>query len=89
MATEMDGPTTVELPRIGTLTQRQQRGQDCVWCGVTLRAGAVADLGPRRLRTGDWTPQWYPRACLKHPKGPAEGGPGPQAACPGLESGPS
>ncbi|MEU8539667.1 hypothetical protein AB0C52_06625 [Streptomyces sp. NPDC048717] len=74
MVRETHELAAVELPRIGTLTQRQQRGQDCVWCGVTLSAGAVVDLGPRRLRIGDWTPQWFPRACLRHPEGPAREG---------------
>ncbi|MFB8041384.1 hypothetical protein ACFC8F_08845 [Streptomyces hydrogenans] len=61
----------VRLPRFGTLTQRQQRGQDCVWCGVTLVAGHVVDLGPRRYRRADWLTQWFPRACRKHPAGDA------------------
>ncbi|MFB7030097.1 MULTISPECIES: hypothetical protein [unclassified Streptomyces] len=64
-----DDLTAVELPRLGTLTQRQQRGQDCVWCGITLAPGKVVDLGPRRLRIADWTTEWYPRACEKHPRG--------------------
>ncbi|MCZ0979408.1 hypothetical protein O1L60_10665 [Streptomyces diastatochromogenes] len=54
MATETEDLTAVALPRMGTLTQRQQRGQDCVWCGITLGAGGVVDLGPRRYRRGDW-----------------------------------
>ncbi|MGW4705007.1 hypothetical protein [Streptomyces sp. NPDC004285] len=69
MATETDDLTAVELPRMGTLTQRQQRGQDCVWCGITLASGSVVDLGPRRYRRGDWATSWFPRACAKHPGG--------------------
>ncbi|MEU2115210.1 hypothetical protein ABZ567_06055 [Streptomyces sp. NPDC016459] len=69
MATTTDDLTAVELPLIGTLTQRQQRGQDCVWCGITLAAGTVTDLGPRRYRRADWVTYWFPRACKKHPRG--------------------
>ncbi|TXS22606.1 hypothetical protein EAO71_24190 [Streptomyces sp. ms191] len=69
MAPETDSLRAVELPRIGSLTQRQQRGQDCVWCGVTLVAGSTVDLGPRRRRILDYATQWYPRACRKHPRG--------------------
>ncbi|MFE5296414.1 hypothetical protein [Streptomyces sp. NPDC056632] len=69
MATETEELAAVQLPRIGTLTQRQQRGQDCVWCGVTLTAGAAVDLGPRPLRILDYTANWFPRACRTHPRG--------------------
>lgn len=61
--------TTHALPPIGTLTDRQQRGMDCVFCGIVLTAGAVVDLGPQRLRRGDWTTRWFPRACKRHPEG--------------------
>lgn len=60
---------TTTLPPIGTLTQRQQRGMDCVFCGITLVAGSVMDLGPRKLRRGDWVTRWFPRACKKHTQG--------------------
>ena len=69
MATETKDLAAVELPRIGTLTQRQQRGQDCVWCGCTLVPGTAVDLGPRRLRILDYTANWFPRACRRHPCG--------------------
>lgn len=59
----------VRLPRFGTLTQRQQRGQDCVWCGVTLVAGHVVDLGPRRYRRADWLTQWFPVPAGSTPQG--------------------
>ncbi|MFI2352002.1 hypothetical protein ACH492_34380 [Streptomyces sp. NPDC019443] len=62
---------TPALPAIGTLTQRQQRGMDCVFCGITLVAGSVVDLGPQRLRRGDWVTRWFPRACKRHPEGSA------------------
>ncbi|MEU6702523.1 hypothetical protein [Streptomyces wuyuanensis] len=52
------------LPPIGTLTQRQQRGMDCVYCGIVLTAQTAVDLGPQRLRK--WNTHWYPRACRRH-----------------------
>ncbi|MGW6418857.1 hypothetical protein [Streptomyces sp. NPDC055055] len=69
MAPDTDDLTAIPLPPIGTLTQRQQRGQDCVWCGITLAAGSVVDLGPRRYRRAGWATEWFPRACAKHPGG--------------------
>ncbi|MFE7547979.1 hypothetical protein [Streptomyces gardneri] len=65
MATTTDDLTAVELTGMGRLTQRQQRGQDRVWCGITPAAGSVAD--PARYRRGDWVAQWFPRACAEHP----------------------
>lgn len=55
------------LPRIETLSQRQQRGVDCVWCGITLTPTTTAvDLGPRPVKRLDYVTQWYPRACKSH-----------------------
>lgn len=51
------------LPPIGSLTQRQQRGMDCVFCGVVLTPQTAVDLGSRRLRIADWVTRWYPRSC--------------------------
>ncbi|MER7814095.1 hypothetical protein [Streptomyces sp. NPDC096153] len=65
----MSALQAVQLPDIGTLTQNQQRGVDCVWCGITLSAKTAVDLGPRRLRIADWTTSWFPRACKRHPEG--------------------
>lgn len=67
------GPAGLVLPDIGTLTQRQQRGMDCVWCGVALDNRTAIDLGPRRLRIADWITRWFPRAC-------------PATACAGREA---
>lgn len=75
--------TEVPLPPIGELSQRQQRGQDCVFCGVVLVPGDVVDLGPRRLRRGDWVTSWWPRACAKHPHGLAAAASEGRAACRG------
>lgn len=66
-----DTSAEVPLPPLRDLTQRQQRGMDCVFCGVVLVAGNAFDLGPRRLRIGDWTTKWFPRACKTHPHGRA------------------
>lgn len=60
--------TVRELPPIGELSQNQQRGIDCVFCGITLAAGNVIDLGPQKLRKGDWVTRWYPRCCKSHGK---------------------
>ncbi|MCX4550494.1 hypothetical protein OG204_14275 [Streptomyces sp. NBC_01387] len=54
------------LPAIDSLSQRQQRGMDCVWCGITLAPGTAVDLGPRDVRILDHTTQWFPRACKRH-----------------------
>ncbi|MEU0369118.1 hypothetical protein ABZ070_02440 [Streptomyces sp. NPDC006283] len=62
-------PTPHALPAISTLSQRQQRGMDCVHCGIVLTAETAVDLGPRRLRIADHITHWFPRACRRHPKG--------------------
>ncbi|MFK8911986.1 hypothetical protein, partial [Streptomyces sp. YS-3] len=54
------------VPDIGGLSQAQQRGVDCVWCGVTLSAETAVDLGPRPLKILDYRTYWYPRACPRH-----------------------
>ncbi|MBT2489430.1 hypothetical protein J7E96_13040 [Streptomyces sp. ISL-96] len=56
-----------DLPRIETLSQSQQRGVDCVFCGITLTPRTAVDLGPRRLRILGHVTHWYPRACGHHP----------------------
>ncbi|MGW0565144.1 hypothetical protein ACWDZ4_32260 [Streptomyces sp. NPDC003016] len=55
-----------DLPPIETLSQRQQRGTDCVRCGITLTPATAVDLGPRRIQILDYVTQWYPRACKSH-----------------------
>jgi hypothetical protein len=61
--------TTRELPPLSELTQRQQRGVDCVFCGVPLVAGDITNLGPLPLMICDYQAEWYPRA---HPRCAAE-----------------
>jgi hypothetical protein len=52
-----------ELPRVESLTDRQQRGADCVFCRRELVTGHVIDLGPRPLGTHGVKARWFPRAC--------------------------
>lgn len=58
---------TRDLPDVGTLSQRQQRGMDCVFCGITLTPATAVDLGPRALKILDYVTSWFPRACRNHP----------------------
>lgn len=55
--------TLAELPPVEELTERQQRGADCVRCGHELATGHVTNLGPRRLIAHGVTVRWFPRAC--------------------------
>lgn len=57
-----------ELPAIGTLSQRQQRGMDCVHCGIVLTPATAIDLGPQRFRRCGNTTRWFPRCCKSHGK---------------------
>ncbi|MEU7579007.1 hypothetical protein AB0B50_15550 [Streptomyces sp. NPDC041068] len=41
------------------LSDRQVRGQDCVFCGIALRAGAAVDLGARELKRCGATVRWF------------------------------
>lgn len=52
-----------KLPPVQSLTERQQRGADCVRCGHVLATGHVTDLGPRPLVAHGVTVRWFPRAC--------------------------
>ncbi|WP_405611432.1 hypothetical protein [Streptomyces sp. NBC_01508] len=53
----------VELPPVESLTDRQQRGADCVFCGHELVTGHVVDRGPRPLVAHGTKARWFPRAC--------------------------
>jgi succinate dehydrogenase/fumarate reductase-like Fe-S protein len=57
---------TAPLPPFNGLSQHQQRGMDCVWCGVTLTASTAIDLGPRPIRILDHATRWFPRSCTSH-----------------------
>lgn len=56
--------SSTALPPIGSLTQRQQRGMDCLWCGIALTTETAVDLDAQPLRI--WKTHWYPRACRRH-----------------------
>ncbi|MGW7198441.1 hypothetical protein [Streptomyces chryseus] len=55
-----------QVPPAERLSQRQQRGMDCVFCGITLSSETAVDLGPRRIRILDHITQWFPRSCDQH-----------------------
>jgi len=54
-----------ELPPLVELTQLQQRGVDCVFCGITLVPGDVTDLGDQLADVFGTAVTWFPRA---HPR---------------------
>ncbi|MFF7452082.1 MULTISPECIES: hypothetical protein [unclassified Streptomyces] len=51
------------LPEPGPLAEAQVRGQNCVWCGITLVTETAVDLGPRRKTALDGSYDWFPRGC--------------------------
>lgn len=53
------------LPAHAGLSQYQDRGQACVWCGVILSTETAVDLGKRRLRLLDTHRDWFPRGCRR------------------------
>ncbi|WP_406266232.1 hypothetical protein OHT93_09190 [Streptomyces sp. NBC_00191] len=58
-----------DLPAIGTLTQRQQRGMDCVFCGIVLTAETAVDIGGEHFfRRLDMRTRWFPRRCRTCPR---------------------
>lgn len=61
--------TTRELPPLSGLTQLQQRGVDCVFCGITLVPGDVTDLGPQLVDVFGTEVTWFPRAHPRHLEG--------------------
>ncbi|MEV5979119.1 DUF6415 family natural product biosynthesis protein [Streptomyces sp. NPDC052114] len=54
---------TPRLPAADALSDAQVRGRDCVFCGITLRAGAAVDLGAQHVKRLDARVNWFPRAC--------------------------
>ncbi|WP_229867313.1 hypothetical protein [Streptomyces gelaticus] len=59
----MDAPR--ELPPVVSLSDAQQRGVRCVFCGVPLSAETAVDLGPRAIGVFESTVHWFPRSCRK------------------------
>ncbi|AWL41799.1 hypothetical protein B9S64_29700 [Streptomyces sp. SM18] len=52
------------LPPVSALTEEQQRGWVCVWCGAPLRTGTARDLGEQRHVPREGVAySWFPRAC--------------------------
>jgi hypothetical protein len=51
----------IDLPAIESLSPRQQRGADCVYCAVGLTPGNVVDLGWREANAHGTTVRWAPR----------------------------
>lgn len=67
VSSEEGQPAADALPAIGSLTARQQRGIDCVWCGITLTPGNAVDVpGEHYIRRLDMRTRWYPRTCRRH-----------------------
>lgn len=53
-----------ELPPVSELSEQQQRGWCCVWCGTGLSTGTAVNLGERRHKPKGANPYWwFPRAC--------------------------
>ncbi|WUX45352.1 hypothetical protein OG769_16490 [Streptomyces sp. NBC_01435] len=55
--------TTTDLPSVQSLSEAQQRGANCVWCGAPLAIGAAHDLGPRPVDAHGTSAFWFPRCC--------------------------
>lgn len=53
----------LDLPDPVTLSDAQQRGANCVWCGAPLAIGAAHDLGPRPVDAHGTAAGWFPRCC--------------------------
>lgn len=57
------GRAALPLPRVGDLSEQQQRGAACVWCATLLTAETAVDLGERRIRVLDSHVTAFPRGC--------------------------
>jgi hypothetical protein len=57
------GRAALPLPGVGDLSEGQQRGAGCVWCGEPLTAETAVDLGERRIRVLDSHVTAFPRGC--------------------------
>ncbi|MFF3354083.1 hypothetical protein ACFYWN_15765 [Streptomyces sp. NPDC002917] len=56
--------TVRDLPPVSELSEQQQRGWSCVWCGTELSTGTAANLGERRHTPVNGSPYWwFPREC--------------------------
>lgn len=57
------GRAALPLPKVGDLSEQQQRGAACVWCATLLTAETAVDLGERRIRVLDSYVTAFPRGC--------------------------
>ncbi|MFJ6434626.1 hypothetical protein [Streptomyces sp. NPDC091416] len=73
----------VALPPLITLSDQQQRGVHCVFCGAALHTGAVRDLGPQPAEAHGTVVQWFPRSCQSCPKEQERPMPSQNAGTPG------
>lgn len=55
-------PVTRELPSVESLSPRQLRGVDCVFCGKDLSHCDVKDLGRQTRNIFGNRVSWFPRA---------------------------
>lgn len=53
----------LELPALDTLTERQVRGQTCVWDAAQLHGRAAVDLGEHETKRAGSPVRWFPRGC--------------------------
>lgn len=53
----------LELPALDTLTERQVRGQTCVWDAAQLHGRAAVDLGKHETKRAGSPVLWFPRGC--------------------------
>lgn len=51
------------LPDLAELSEPQERGKTCLWCGVILSASTAVDLVSRRITLADGHITVFPRAC--------------------------
>ena len=57
--------TVRDLPPVGELSERQQRGTACVWCAAPLCTSLGVGLGEQRVRPRTRAAySWFPRECL-------------------------
>ncbi len=61
--------TVRDLPSASDLTEQQQRGASCCFCGAPLSNVAAHNLGPRPVNAHGISACWFPRCCRSCWKG--------------------
>jgi len=61
--TTIDALALLPLPDLTNLSEPQERGKTCVWCGALVSNGTAVDLRPRRIPLADGFRAVFPRAC--------------------------